>query len=136
MGARFVVTLAGIMILAVLIGLFAARRQPVIVAAPAPTLTPTPVPPPLPNHVNIVPNASDDAAASYDPATMVVRVGQKVTWVNLDQVDHTATAENGAFDTGVLSPGQSASWTPTKPGIYRYGCYIYPQVQGVLVVQP
>lgn len=137
MDARFRAVVAGVFLLAVAIGLLAAHRQSSTIAAPAaPTSTPTPIPPPAPNTVDIVPNPSDNAVASYNPATLVVRVGQKVTWVNTDTQDHTATADNGAFDTGVLSSGETKSWTPTKPGTYAYGCYIHPQVRGVIVVQP
>lgn len=137
MDARFRVALAGVLFLAVAIGLLVAHQQSSSVAAPVtPTSTPTPIPPPPGNTVDIVANPSDNAVASYSPATLVVRVGQKVTWVNTDTQDHTATADSGAFDTGVLSSGQSKSWTPTKPGTYAYGCYIHPQVRGVIVVQP
>jgi len=129
MSARFVLGLLVVLFLAVVIGLFTAHRQPAIVAAPVPTATPTPVPPPLPNHVNIV-------AGAFDPSSLTVHVGQKVTWVDMDQQDHSVSADNGAFDLGVLSPGESTSWTPSKPGTYSYGSYLDPQLHGVVVVQP
>src|SRR3954468_22581333 len=42
---------------------------------------------------------------AFDPAQLDVAPGTTVTFVNNDTEAHTATADNGLFDTGVLEPG-------------------------------
>ena len=58
-----------------------------------------------------------------------------MTWVNDDQAPHTATANDGAFDSGTLQPGQSFSFTFTQPGTtYAYYCAIHPSMTGTVTV--
>ena len=47
---------------------------------------------------------------------------------------HTATANGGAFNTGILKQGQSATHTFTQPGTYTYFCQIHPFMHGTIVV--
>src|SRR5436309_2601456 len=42
---------------------------------------------------------------SYEPEPVVVQVGGKVTWQNEDTAPHTATADDGSFDTGTIEKG-------------------------------
>src|SRR5579862_3442758 len=44
---------------------------------------------------------------AFSPATITVKAGDKITWTNQDSVGHSATADQGSFDTGVLQQGQS-----------------------------
>src|SRR5205085_7550844 len=39
---------------------------------------------------------------TYQPDPVVVQVGGKVTWQNEDTAPHTATADDGSFDTGTI----------------------------------
>lgn len=61
---------------------------------------------------------------SYDPAAIVIDVGQTVTWVNKDTDPHVSTTVPGtpASFTLVHPAGKSASFTFTKAGIYPYYC--------------
>jgi plastocyanin len=118
-----------------------AGSQHSTIAAPSPTPTPTAIPTPQPNHVDILANPSGSSPEAYYVSsgfstTLTVRVGQKVTWVNQDSRPHSATADNGAFDSGELSHGQTFSWTPTRPGHYTYGDLSYPDMKGTIIVQP
>lgn len=135
MGMRFRLAVIGVLGLAVVIGIIAGRSQPPSSAAGAPTLIPTPIPAPLPNHVDVIPR-SGDPPARFNAPVLTVHVGQTVTWVNHTDIDHTATANNGAFNSDVLSPGQAFRWTPRRPGHYTYACFIHPGMQGVIVVNP
>ena len=83
-----------------------------------------------------MPNASGSPEARYDPATITVRVGQRVTWVNTDSIAHTATSDDGTFNTGVLAAGERGSWTPRTSGTYTYGDFLHPDMHGTVVVQP
>ncbi|HEV2127068.1 MAG TPA: cupredoxin domain-containing protein [Thermomicrobiales bacterium] len=71
---------------------------------------------------------------SFDPAEIEVAVGTTVTWTNEDSVPHTATAEDGTFDTGALNQGESGSHTFDTPGEYPYICSFHPNMHGVVIV--
>lgn len=66
---------------------------------------------------------------------ITVNVGDTVTWTNQDNVRHTATADDGSFDTGLLAKGESGSVTFDTPGIYTYHCSPHPNMQGTVEVR-
>lgn len=72
---------------------------------------------------------------AFNPATLTVRVGDTVTFVNKDDETHTATATGGDFDSGRLDQNASFSYTFTKPGTYSYYCRIHTSMKGTIVVQ-
>jgi len=72
---------------------------------------------------------------AFSPATITVPVGTTVTWTNVDSAPHTATADNGTFDTGRLQQGQSGSYTFAKAGTYTYYCAVHPMMKATIVVQ-
>ena len=77
---------------------------------------------------------------TFVPANLTVSPGEKIIVTNKDSVAHTFTAVPGStplgnFDSGNLSPGQSATViAPTKPGKYDYYCAIHNFMTGVLTV--
>ena len=71
---------------------------------------------------------------AFNPASLAVAAGTTVTFVNQDSVPHTVTSDDGLFDTGQLSPGQSAQLTFAGAGTYPYHCAIHPSMKGVLTV--
>jgi plastocyanin len=83
--------------------------------------------------------ASDPADTISDfkftPGTLTIHVGDTVTWTNDGPTDHTATANDGSFNTGTLKKGRSASHTFTKAGTFAYICAIHPFMKGTIVVQ-
>jgi plastocyanin len=70
----------------------------------------------------------------YLPATVTVRAGSRVRWVNDDTAPHTATA-GGAFDTGTMRTGDSEVQTFGKAGSYSYVCAFHPFMKGTVVVR-
>ena len=72
---------------------------------------------------------------TFDPATLNVKQGGTVTFTNDDQAPHTATADNKAFDTGTLNPGDTKTVTFKAPGTVAYTCAIHPFMHGTIVVQ-
>lgn len=70
----------------------------------------------------------------YAPSNLTVTAGAKVTVKNEDTATHTVTADSGAFDTGDISPGHSATFTAPKAGHYAYHCAIHNFMHGTLTV--
>jgi plastocyanin len=66
---------------------------------------------------------------SFQPGTRTVKVGTAVKWTNsvIDGINHTATASDGTFDSGILQPGQPFEFTFTKAGSYAYICSLHPE---------
>jgi plastocyanin len=73
---------------------------------------------------------------AFQPATVTIQVGDTVTWTNLDSAPHTATdtASSPLFD-GVMSTGQSFSYTFTRAGTIDYFCTYHPEMTGTVIVQ-
>jgi plastocyanin len=112
--------------------------------APAPTHTPTAVPTNTPtaaptNTPTTGPSSSGNSVTvmnfAFSPATLTVMTGTKVTWTNHDTVTHTVTADQGAFNSGPLSPGNSFSFTFNKAGTYSYHYNIHHSMMATVIVQ-
>jgi plastocyanin len=74
----------------------------------------------------------DDHA--FDPAQRNIAPGTRVMFINNDTEPHTATADNGLFDTGELEPGDS-SWVSFEgAGTVTYHCELHPDMKGSIVV--
>ncbi len=58
----------------------------------------------------------------FDPSSITVKVGTTVTWRNNGQQVHDIHARDGSFDSPLLNPGNTFTFTFTKPGLYRYYC--------------
>jgi plastocyanin len=71
---------------------------------------------------------------TYQPDPVVVQVGGKVIWQNQDTAPHTATADDGSFDTGVIEKGKLGSATFKQAGTYTYFCEIHPTMHGTVEV--
>jgi plastocyanin len=71
---------------------------------------------------------------AFSPASITIRQGATVVWVNEGAVGHTATAA-GAFDTGMIQPGARASFTFRQAGEHAYLCTPHPFMTGRVVVQ-
>lgn len=62
----------------------------------------------------------------FDPADISVPAGTVVSWVNLDSgPQHSATAADGTFDTGLFDSGQEETITFDTPGTYLYYCVLH-----------
>lgn len=71
---------------------------------------------------------------AFGPQIVTVKPGVTVHWTNRDSEAHTVTSDAGAFNSSVLQPGASFSFTFTKPGTYSYHCSIHPFMTGKVVV--
>ena len=121
--------------------------SPVTVASPSPVPSPSPEPTPTPEpspspEESPRPRPSPTTGPpppdvfititgmSYSPSSVTVVVGQTVVWRNNDSVTHTATANNGAFNTGFISPGERASILMESSGNFNYHCAVHPNMTG------
>lgn len=71
---------------------------------------------------------------TYQPDPVVIRTGGKVIWQNEDTAPHTATADDGSFDTGNLLRGKIKSETFKEAGTYPYFCAVHPTMHGTVEV--
>jgi plastocyanin len=70
----------------------------------------------------------------FEPAELAAKVGQVVKWKNEGAEAHTATADDGSFDSGSMAPGAEFQFTFTKPGTYSYKCTPHPWATGTIKV--
>ncbi len=71
----------------------------------------------------------------YSPDTVVVALGDTVTWTNEDFVPHTVTARDNSFDSQSLAPGATWSWVASTPGVHPYLCTFHPNMLGTIEVR-
>jgi plastocyanin len=71
---------------------------------------------------------------AYDPDPTTIQAGGKVIWMNEDAAPHTATADDGSFDTGTIEEGKLKSESFKRPGTYTYFCTIHPSMHGTVEV--
>lgn len=72
---------------------------------------------------------------SFNPASLEIKAGDTVMWVNEDSARHSAQDLNGAFDTGLLSKGQSVSLTFGGAGSFNYRCGPHANMRGSITVK-
>ncbi len=61
----------------------------------------------------------------FSPAQITIAVGGSVTFANQGDRPHTATADNGSFDTGSVDPAASAAVTFDTAGTYPFYCQFH-----------
>ena len=83
--------------------------------------------------------AADHAVAisgfSFSPGSTTVTVGDTITWTNSDAQAHTATADDGSFDTGTIANNAPATVTFSTAGTFAYHCKIHAQMTGTITVE-
>jgi plastocyanin len=82
------------------------------------------------------PAAADVEVVDFDflPDVVVVRRGGEVTWRFTGQAPHTATAEDGSFDSGIQEQGAAFTQTFDEVGYVPYLCSLHPDMVGVVQV--
>jgi LPXTG-motif cell wall-anchored protein len=90
---------------------------------------------PRPKAVAAASGSVTIADFSFAPATITINQGDTVTWNNNGPTPHSATANNGSFDTGILKKGQSGSHTFNQAGTFSYFCKPHPFMKASVVVQ-
>jgi plastocyanin len=75
------------------------------------------------------------AGFSFSPNSVTINVGDTITWDNSDAQHHTATADDGSFDTGPISSGTPKSVKFSTAGTFAYHCSIHPTMTATIVVK-
>ncbi|HYH81159.1 MAG TPA: hypothetical protein VEX86_15255 [Longimicrobium sp.] len=68
----------------------------------------------------------------YQPASAPVRPGDTLVFVNRDAVPHTATAADGAWDTGDIPANASRTVVVGENGVGGYKCAYHPTMTATL----
>lgn len=74
-------------------------------------------------------------ALVFRPAALTVSPGDTILWVNKDIVEHTATSASAGFDSKMVRPGQSWTYTIRTRGDVAYVCTYHPAMKGTLLVK-
>lgn len=72
---------------------------------------------------------------TYDPPEVTIPAGATVTWVNRDDVPHTVTANDRAFNSGALDTDGQYAHSFATPGTYPYFCAVHPHMTGTVIVK-
>ena len=90
--------------------------------------------------------AATTAAAGGAGATEVIKgiaftekeihvgLGGQVVFDNQDSTTHTATADDGSFDTGNIAAGSKSTITFASAGTFAFHCKIHPSMKASVVV--
>jgi plastocyanin len=74
-------------------------------------------------------------AMKFTQERIEVAAGTTVRWTNNDQLQHSVTANDGSWDSGLINPGGSWTHTFSQPGDYAFHCTPHPFMKGVVVVR-
>jgi plastocyanin len=70
----------------------------------------------------------------FDPTVLEARAGDTVVWRNAGTLQHTVTADNGSFDSGMIDSGKTFERRFDTPGVYAYHCTPHPWMKAVVRV--
>ena len=73
---------------------------------------------------------------AFNPQTITVKSGEKVTWINRDEEPHTVVSVEKQFKKSTaLDTDQEFTITAAAPGTYTYFCSVHPKMTGTIVVE-
>ena len=81
-------------------------------------------------------NAKDAKTWKFEPANITVKAGTPVAWTNNGKQPHSASANDGSFDSGTMKGGAKWEHRFDRPGEFPYVCTFHPQMTGVVKVTP
>lgn len=72
---------------------------------------------------------------AFSPASLTIKAGTKVTWINNDVAPHTVTSDSGnLLNSPTIAPGQSFSFTFNNISTTNYHCKIHPMMKASVTV--
>jgi plastocyanin len=94
-------------------------------------------------RIEAVDPALEGETLRFDPPTLSVAAGTTLVVANVGGKPHTLTADDGSFDSGVVTPGPeggrfagtNATVTLSKAGTFTFHCEVHPQaMKGTITV--
>ena len=74
---------------------------------------------------------------AFKPNSISIKAGTRVTWRNMDSVDHTASSDvPGQFSTFVAGSGGTSYLVFDTPGVFYYHCEPHPEMRASITVTP
>ena len=73
---------------------------------------------------------------AFEPASVTIKVGGTVTWINKDGVVHTVVADDKSWSSDNLSKGGQYSHKFEAAGTFTYTCGVHPNMKGTVIVKP
>jgi plastocyanin len=74
-------------------------------------------------------------STGFSPSSFTINHDDRVTWRNVDKVDHQVVADDGSFASPILHAGQSWSRTLTTAGTFRFHDALHPRLTGKVTVK-
>ena len=73
---------------------------------------------------------------AFNPQTLTVKSGEKITWINRDEEPHTVVSVEKQFKkSSALDTDEEFTITAGAPGTYTYFCSVHPKMTGTIIVQ-
>src|SRR5437667_9890497 len=73
---------------------------------------------------------------AFNPQTITVKSGEKVTWINRDEEPHTIVSVGKQFKKSTaLDTDQEFTITVRAPGTDEYYCSVHPKMTGIIIVE-
>jgi len=73
---------------------------------------------------------------AFNPQTLTVKSGEKITWINRDEEPHTVVSVGKQFKkSSALDTDQTYTIVAGAPGTYSYFCSVHPKMTGTIVVE-
>ncbi len=70
----------------------------------------------------------------FQPANLTIHIGDTVTWTNNSAMNHTSTSNTQVWDSGIILPGHTFSFTFNQLGVFPYHCAIHISMTGSITV--
>ncbi len=72
---------------------------------------------------------------AFNPQTLTVKSGEKITWTNRDEEPHTVVSVEKQFKkSSALDTDETFTITAGAPGTYTYFCSVHPKMTGTIVI--
>jgi plastocyanin len=73
---------------------------------------------------------------AFNPQSITVKSGDKITWINRDEEPHTVVSVGKQFKkSSALDTDETYTIVAGAPGTYSYFCSVHPKMTGTIVVE-
>ncbi|MCH8170667.1 MAG: cupredoxin domain-containing protein [Bacteroidetes bacterium] len=86
----------------------------------------------MPTQVKLLPGTMNNSELFPKQLDVIIGYNNTIKFTNLDDVPYSITADYGEFETGLIKPNETASFTIYNPGTYDF--YAKPWLTGTITV--